>query len=268
LSKIVFPVAEGTRLELDLLGVLLAIVAAVHTYRVALAWESSAMRPAYARWYGMLGVAAAIVIFGFFVRAFGIEPFRLPSTAMAPGLPSGTFVVVRKWGYGHYGTFGIDALRTSLSAPLARGDVVVFDYPVRPEVTFIKRLIGLPGDTIEYRERRLRINGTAVPATNKGMAIADTRGGTLLKRMTERLGDAEFDVLVDDRLPPVNTGGVRNFPMRDLCRHDAEGFACTIPAGHYFMMGDNRDNSDDSRYWGFVPESLIVGKVVATFLPK
>jgi signal peptidase I len=267
-ATIVFPSGNGETVVPTLASLALALSGAVFAYRFAVGSPDGVSRPAYSRWYGLLGTVIAFALIAFLLRAFFFEPFRLPSTAMAPSLPAGSYIVVEKWGYGHYGTFGISLSRTSISSPMARGDVLVFDYPERTDLMFIKRLVGLPGDRVEYRNKRLAINGVAVPITDNGATVTFMPGGQLLKLASERLGDMEHDILIDESRPALRLSAVRNFPQREKCQHDEGGFSCTVPAGNYFMMGDNRDNSDDSRYWGFVPASMIVGKVAMAFVPR
>lgn len=267
-ATIVFPSSNGETLVPNLASFLLALSAALIAYRVAAHWSDGTTRPAYSRWYGLVGIVIAFALFAFLLRAFFFEPFRLPSTAMAPSLPAGSYIVVEKWGYGHYGTFGIHLSRTSASAPIARGDILVFDYPERTELAFVKRVVGLPGDRIEYRNKRLTINGVAVPMTDSGATVTVLPGGQTLKLASERLGDVAHEVFIDESRPALRLSAVRNFPQREKCQHDDDGFSCTVPVGNYFMLGDNRDNSDDSRYWGFVPASMIVGRVAMAFVPR
>jgi signal peptidase I len=122
--------------------------------------------------------------------------------------------------------------------------------------------VGLPGDEVVYRNKRLTINGSAVEMKLVG-DYNYVEGGlnfVSTQRHTEKLGAHEHAVLVQPEVPSVQQSGVANFPFRDNCAYNDDGFTCKVPAGHYFMMGDNRDSSSDSRYWGFVPEANIVGK--------
>ena len=267
-AKIALPTHDGQSIALDLTLSGVLIVAAVYAYRVASRAAETTSRPAYTRWYGLattlLGLWAATVL----IRTFIVEPFRMPAASMAPSLPSGTYILVNKWGYGHYGTYGVRAFSTPISKPLSRGDVIVFDYPENPELTFIKRLVGLPGDKVVYRDKRLAINGVAVPTTDTGTTWDSDAGRAKYKIFTEQLGALPHNIMVDEDAPSLRLHGVRNYPQRDKCTYDESGFACDIPAGQYFVMGDSRDNSDDSRYWGFVPASAIIGKVSHAFVPR
>ena len=232
---------------------------AILSYRYARNYDDTVARPWYSRWYGLAGTATAIVALIVGLRSFLYEPFRLPSTSMAPSFQVGSIIVVQKWGYGNYGTFGIGILRTGIAAALERGDVVVFQYPQDEAQTYVKRLIGLPGDTIALQGRQLAVNGVPVPTRSAG---SDPNKGSLapLQTLVERLGAREYTVAVGPgAAPPIMPAP--DFPLRDRCQYAADSFACTVPDGHYFVLGDNRDNSSDSRHWGFVPARDIVGRV-------
>jgi signal peptidase I len=140
-----------------------------------------------------------------------------------------------------------------------RGDVMVFRYPVDPSVDFIKRVVGVPGDEVAYLNQKLFLNGQPVAETAQDDYYDEDRR-TYSKAFKEKLGAAEHRILVDPRLPSSYGNRARIFPFGENCRYSAEGVTCKVPAGHYFMMGDNRDNSEDSRFWGFVPEENIVGR--------
>lgn len=182
-------------------------------------------------------------------RSFLFEPFKIPSGSMIPTLLVGDFIVVNKYAYG----LRLPVLHTkivSLGEP-KRGDVIVFRYPVDPAVNFIKRLVGLPGDTISYREKQLYINGEPVAEKAQGRFTSDDLKCTTpradAKRFTETLGEVEHDILLHDN------SGTRNNQW-------------LVPEGHYFVMGDNRDRSNDSREWGFVPEENLMGRAVGIWL--
>lgn len=190
------------------------------------------------------------------IRSFLVEPFRIPSASMEPTLMVGDFILVNKYAYG----IRLPVLHTKV-IPIGepeRGDVMVFRFPPQPELDYIKRVIGLPGDRIEYREKLLTINGEPAPQQLVGPASDSAMPGMLL--FNEDLPGASHAIWRIPYLPAVNPGNVLAFPFRDNCRYDSTGFSCVVPPGHYFVMGDNRDNSNDSRYWGFVPERNLVGK--------
>lgn len=173
------------------------------------------------------------------LRSFLVEPFQIPSGSMKPTLEVGDFILVNKFAYGIRLPV-VDTKIVEVSDP-QRGDVMVFRYPSDPNVNYIKRVVGLPGDVIRYSsERRLYVNDQLVAET----LIGDEPGSLGSARLyREKLGEVEH-------LIRKEMGRYRMEPSRQW----------TVPQGHYFMMGDNRDNSLDSRYWGFVPDRNIVGR--------
>lgn len=235
---------------------------AVLAFRFAKHMEDDTPSPAYSRWYGLLGIACIHFLLIWSVRAFGYEPFIAKSEAMSPTIPVGTRIVVKKWGYGHYTSFGIGLRGQTLSAPLVRGDIIVFDYPVDHTTSYIFRLIGLPGDTVAYQNKQLTINGKPWARRQIDDFISYDGIPGLLPRFIESNGNLEYQTLANDTAPPMHTSGVLDFPFKEKCQYDEKGFTCQVPPGHYFTMGDNRDNAADSRYWGFVPADHILGKVV------
>lgn len=201
-----------------------------------------------------------VILIVFLLRSFLVEPFKIPSGSMLPTLLIGDFILVNKYTYGVRIPI-VNKKVVSLNQPL-RGDVMVFRYPENPSQDYIKRVIGTPGDTVVYRDKRLTINGSEIKTTADG-EYNYVEGGltfTASQRLTENLGKSPHAILTQTDMPPVHTGGVNPFPFRENCVYNESGFTCTIPAGHYFVMGDNRDRSSDSRYWGFVPDENIVGK--------
>ncbi len=197
-----------------------------------------------------------IILVVFLLRSFLFEPFKIPSGSMIPTLLVGDLILVNKY---HYG-IRLPILNKKI-IPIndpQRGDVMVFRYPLNPSVDYIKRVVGLPGDEISYRDQQLYVNGEKVEA----QPLPDFYDEDSLKysrQFSEKLGAVEHRILVEPQrqlVLPQNG----SFPFRENCRYSAEGVTCKVPEGHYFMMGDNRDNSQDSRYWGFVPDENIVGK--------
>ncbi|WP_374354659.1 signal peptidase I [Chitinimonas sp.] len=193
-------------------------------------------------------------------KTFVVEPMQIPSSSMRPGLVVGDFILISKFAYGIRVPF-INEPVIPVGKP-ARGDVVVFRFPVDPKTNFIKRVIGLPGDKIEYRNKILSINGQRIDSQPVGeYRYADKVGEPIQSiRMQENLGVKRYETLNVPGAPTLNPMGVTDFPNRDACQHDETGFTCTVPAAQYLMLGDNRDNSNDGRYWGFVPERLLAGK--------
>jgi signal peptidase I len=126
-------------------------------------------------------------------------------------------------------------------------------------VDYIKRVVGLPGDTVAYADQRLSINGEPVATVAQG-EFYDDDSLRYTPMFGETLGEVEHRILVNPRQPSYFGPLPKNFPFAENCRYSAEGMRCTVPPGHYFVMGDNRDNSQDSRFWGFVPDDNLVGR--------
>lgn len=176
------------------------------------------------------------------LRSFLVEPFQIPSGSMLPTLKIGDFILVNKF---HYG-LRLPVLNTKIVAmnDPQRGDVAVFKYPKQPAVNYIKRVVGLPGDVIRYQNKTLYVNGVA----QSQQLLAQ-----LPPNRPERL------------LMLENLDGVQHQIFKDVMR-PSQNMEWTVPEGHYFFVGDNRDNSNDSRYWGFVSDELLVGKAFAVWM--
>lgn len=251
--------SQAWKLPVNAAALVLMIAGASHAYRRAKHYPDAKPRPGYSRWYGILGVVACVITAVLVFRAFFFEPFRAPSSSMLPTIPAGTSLIVQKWGYGNYGTFGKTFLRTTISSPLSRGDLIVFEFPEDRSVVFVKRLVGLPGDRIAYRGKRLFINGEAVPLRPAGDYF-DPESKRTIPQFVETLPDSEHAVLIGEQ--PFFLRPDSKFPFAEKCTHTVDEMACEVPPGHFFTLGDHRDNSRDSRMWGFLPADHIVGKVV------
>lgn len=209
-------------------------------------------------WVEYSGSFFPVIALVFFLRSFLFEPFKIPSESMVPTLLVGDLILVNKFTYGVRLPI-INQKVLEVNNP-KRGDVMVFKYPVDNATDYIKRVIGTPGDKIEYRNKRLTINGKPLVYQTIAEDYLSEERLTYSKQLTEDLTGVQHRILNVPEAPTYDAGNVRNFPGKENCTYDADGFSCTVPAGNYFMMGDNRDNSADSRYWGFVPDKNIVGK--------
>lgn len=197
-----------------------------------------------------------VILAVFLLRSFIVEPFKIPSGSMIPTLLIGDLILVNKFVYGIRLPV-VHKKIIDIGQP-QRGDVMVFRYPKDESLDYIKRVVGLPGDKLVYENKRLTINGEAVPLESAADFYDPERLG-YTRQYSETLGNIEHKILTDLEKPSF-IGEVDRFPFREMCTYHSSGLSCTVPPGHYFMMGDNRENSLDSRYWGFVPERNIVGK--------
>jgi len=198
------------------------------------------------------------VIVGVFVlRSFLFEPFKIPSGSMVPTLLVGDLILVNKFDYG----VRLPVLNKKVIAnnDPQRGDVMVFRYPPDPRLDYIKRVVGVPGDEVAYLNQKLTLNGQPVPVKALG-EFYDEDSLRYAPQFSEKLGEKDHRILVDPRRSSFFGTDSPRFPFAENCRYSAEGVICKVPAGHYFVMGDNRDNSQDSRYWGFVPDENLVGR--------
>ncbi|HEC17072.1 MAG TPA: signal peptidase I [Sedimenticola sp.] len=196
-----------------------------------------------------------VILIVLLLRSFLVEPFRIPSSSMMPTLLVGDFILVNKFAYG----IRLPVLNKKIIeiGEPKRGDVVVFRYPLNPSIDYIKRVVGIPGDQISYRNKVLYINGRPMPQTPigryTGIGTGASETGSLYSM--ETLDGVEHAILVRAAVPDFAPG----------CQVLLRG-PVTVPEGKYFAMGDNRDNSNDSRCWGFVPEENLVGKAFGIWM--
>jgi signal peptidase I len=197
-----------------------------------------------------------VILVVFFVRSFLVEPFRIPSGSMLPTLLVGDLILVNKFTYGIRLPV-VNQKLVSLGTPKS-GDVLVFRFPKDTSVDYIKRVVAVGGDTIEYSDKKLFLNGKLVPADPAGQ-FYDRDAVNSQPQYVESLGTISHKLLTDLK-NPFYIPSVDAFPFKENCKYTAASVSCKVPAGHYFVMGDNRDNSLDSRFWGFVPDENIVGR--------
>jgi signal peptidase I len=205
-----------------------------------------------------------VIVVVFIIRSFWVEPFKIPSGSMKPTLLVGDFILVNKYTYG----IRLPVLNKKIIDvnPVKRGDVVVFRFPADPSVDYIKRVVGLPGDRVVYRNRRLTVNGEEMPVEPNGFYTDAELNFLRLPTLAETLSGKKHQIMVVPAQPPVDLAQVKQFTHRENCEYNDDGFSCTVPAGNYFMMGDNRDQSSDSRYWGFVPDDHIKGRAFLVWM--
>lgn len=235
----------------SLIAFAINIICAVHTYKLCTNFQENSDRPWYSFWWGIIAVYLIIAIPTMIFRSFFYEPFHMPSQSMAPNYNKGAYIVISKLGYGNYGSYGLNFLHTKPTKKTQRGDVIVFSYPPEPSIDYLKRVIGLPGDIISYKSKYLYINNQAV----KTKVIGNYQQ---VNEVTGLINFKEFEESLDG-----NTWHVINLP--EIAPTD---FEFTVPPNSYFVLGDNRDNSADSRVWGEVPAKNIKGKVVYSTVVK
>ena len=227
-------------------------------------------RPAWLEYTaGLFGVIALV----FVLRSFIVEPFRIPSGSMLPNLYVGDFILVNKYTYGLRMPITNDVI-VPMNSP-KKGDVVVFQFPPDKSQSYIKRVVGAPGDVVRYENKVLTVNGQTYQQMPKSGIIPDAEYptypnsnkpvlGVIMTKAAEE-GAVTHDILTIEKQPTINPNGLSEYPFSkntSACTYfpNNTGMECKVPAGQYLMMGDNRDNSTDGRYWGFVPEQNIIGK--------
>ncbi len=207
-----------------------------------------------------------VILVVFVLRSFLVEPFQIPSSSMRPGLVVGDFILVNKFSYG-IRTPVINNVLIPVGKP-QHGDVMVFNFPENPSINYIKRVIGLPGDTVSYRNKRLTVNGQPVKteAAGEHLYFEQSVQPVINRQFTETLGSHTYNTLEVPARAAFDLSKIADFPYRENCRYDDDSFTCKVPEGHYFMLGDNRDHSADGRYWGFVADKYVVGKAFLVWM--
>jgi signal peptidase I len=216
----------------------LSVICPLHSYLSIKRYDESLKRNWYSRWWGIPLIYLIMLAPIFIIRSFFYEPYTIPASSMSPSVNLGDFIIIKKWGYRSYGTHGISILDTEVQEKdlIKRGNIYVF-YPPHNDKAFIKRLVGMPGDNIEIKQGIISINGKAIES----------------KLISQSFDEDIYEETLDD-----NTYNIKIMPLRRLLI-DVE---LKVPEDEYFFLGDNRDNSSDSRVWGTVPSSDFVGKLV------
>lgn len=203
--------------------------------------------------YAFFGVLLLVWV----IRSFIIQPYRVPTGSLQPTVEPGDFLVVNQFAYGL--RFPVTNQQLVAVGKPQRGDIILFYWPSNPSIVFVKRLIGLPGDHVEYRNKVLYVNGQEMTQTALGETIDDEPA--MYPNPEEHI-----PVMMKEE----NLAGIKHriYMIGDnrLQNMSAQDFSVTVPPGHYFMMGDNRDNSDDSRSWGFVPDNYLIGKAFGIWM--
>ena len=236
----------------------------VHTFSLHNQYPDDCVRPNYSRWFGIslaiLGFISIVAIYRIFIG----ETFRIKSRSMEPTLSQGTLMFAKKWGYGNYSILGQRLWNGSAFNTPNRGDLLVFEFPNDRNLQFIHRVIGLPGDTIEFTDTQFSINGQLIETrkidTQEKSEITDAGRDTSLFEQT--IDGHHFQIYLD-------ASGQGQAPAMSVlnndrsCTTNSGKLKCKVPKDSYFVMGDNRIDSFDSRYWGYVPSSHVVGVAMA-----
>lgn len=238
----------------------------LHAYFISRRYDKNQVRKWYASWWATLGCFALFFTALFLVRTFFYEPFSIPAQSMSPTLKPGDQVIVSKVGHGNYRYLGMQIAKATPTKILKVGDVIVFQYPENPQIDYVKRVIGVPGDKIIYRNKRIVIKPacpaqlTTCPSTveiKKEYQFSGTEAGLEYEYYQETLGDVAYNT----KLTPTRADPLERY----FTQAGGQVSEWLVPDNEYFVLGDNRDNSLDSRYWGFVPEVNVIGKVVAVY---
>ncbi len=215
------------------------VVCTAHTFKICSRFQPIIQRPWYSHWWGIFGIYLLIIVPIVIIRAFFFEPFHIPARSMAPTYNKGDYIIISKFGYGNYGTYGVNFFHAIPSKTIQRGDVVVFSYPPDPKIDYIKRVIGVPNDKLSYTNKTLTINGKRL--NTEALPQENERGREIL--IKESYENTSWRIINIAGMPSID-------------------FELVVPANSYFVMGDNRDNSRDSRHWGVVPAENVKGKVI------
>lgn len=229
----------GSKIQYISFVFMLMIICAVHIYYLLRNYEPVKNRPLFSRWYTLISFLMTVLTIVIFFRSFLYEPFKVSSMSMSPILNTGDIIIISKWGYGNYGTFGYSFTKKNITKKLKKGDIIVFEYPENSSTTYVKRIIGISGDTIDYSKGFLSIN-------NKEILKEFKEKNDKYNLYTEHLNEISYNVKV-------------------MPNNSAKSGSVIVPDKHIFIMGDNRDRSNDSRYFGFIPIKNIIGKVIYVF---
>ena len=211
------------------------------SYRIAKQYREHFTGPWYSRWPGLTAIVLSSIMLVISIRAFLVEPFRMPAGSMLPTLHVGDIFLANKFAYGI--RLPVTNQKIIDVGTPSLGDVVVFRFPKDTSINYIKRVVGLPGDRVIYKDKRLYINDQLMAQRDLRpyVLMESAQRVTAAKQLTEELGEVTHDILT-------------------TAKADYRAIEFVVPDNQYLVMGDNRDRSNDSRYWGYVPEENLVGK--------
>lgn len=259
---------------------IIIVLCPIHAFIITRNYDSQAPRGCYASWWGTSLCFIAVMASLIALRSFYFEPFTIPAKSMSPTLNPGDQIIVGKSGFGNYRYLGMQVKTSIPSVKPARGDVIVFQYPPDPQIDYVKRVIGLPGDRIIYRNKSIYIKQSCSQGSDncpEYEIVTREAKQQLAKQLTKQLAkhltkksskELPADVFVYEESIGNNTYKIwlnssrNDFVNRYFNQAGTRRDEWLVPEGHYFVLGDNRDNSADSRYWGFVPQENIIGKVI------
>lgn len=215
------------------------IIFTIHAYKIANNIEI--IRPWYSKWYGLISIFLLLFLPLAVARTFYFQSFRLPSASMKPTVNPGDIFIINMKGCGNYKLFKIQVskVKPSEACRIHRRDIIIFEYPKDKNVDYIKRVVGIGGDKVSYHEKVLKINGKLIE--------------------DEVLSDNDKEIFLQENIDDTS------YIIKHLTHRKVRDGDWLVPENQYFVLGDNRDNSADSRIWGFVPQENIIGKLVYIF---